>query len=123
MVNGDASYALDLAADELFTNCVKHNPKGGGEIVVEYAEPRDNVAAIRVTDPDCQKFDPLGRSLPSMEQLAVTGTTHGRGLYLVRQLVDDLQYTYRNGCGSITVTKRVGRDRGADNSPQAERFG
>src|SRR5687768_6602045 len=49
-------YPVDLALEEIFTNCVKYNPRGESDIGVRLAIDRDELM-VAITDFDAERFD------------------------------------------------------------------
>lgn len=96
--------AIDLAVEEIFTNCVRHNADGAGEIEVRIARSENDVS-IAISDPDAERFD-MGVEINTRATLEqrVPG---GLGLYLTRKMMDRVDYKHENGVGTVTLHKRV----------------
>jgi phosphoserine phosphatase len=101
--------AVAFVAEELFTNMVKYNPGGGGEIGVEL-ERRGPMFECRITDPDSERFDVT--AVPDVDVAAGADQRQpgGLGLHLSRRLADDLQYDYSGRTSRITFRKALGSD-------------
>ncbi len=99
-------YGVSLAAEELFTNMVKYNPKNPNEILVSISRV-DNELQLSLTDFDVDAFDvtrPADVPLPGDLQDRKRG---GMGLHLVRQMMDGITYDYTNRQSRITVIKNL----------------
>lgn len=84
-------YHLDLCANELLANIVEHAYGGKvGEIGLELVLDPD-VAKLTIVD-DGPPFDPLAHPLPALTDSLEAAPIGGRGLFLVRQFADALQY-------------------------------
>lgn len=105
-VRDDDRHAVGFAVEELFTNMVKYNAAGGGEIGLELERRGDEVVG-HVSDPDSERFDvtatpdagihlPIGQREPG-----------GLGLHLVRRVMDGVSYDYRGRCSRITIRKKL----------------
>ena len=55
-VTGGSRYVISMAIEELFTNMVKYNPDGAGEIQIRVERESDR-AIIRLTDFNSEMFD------------------------------------------------------------------
>jgi len=95
-------YAVRLAASELMTNIVQHGYAGrGGRIRFALTlAPGGSQFVIETQDQSGCAFDPACVPEPSIEAL------DGRGLYLIRQLVD--QVTYSDGHGQAWESRESG---------------
>ena len=101
--------AVAFVAEELFTNMVKYNPGGSGEIGIEL-ERRGPMVECRITDPDSERFDVT--AVPDADAAAGADQRQpgGLGLHLSRRLADGLQYDYSGRTSRITFRKALGSD-------------
>jgi serine/threonine-protein kinase RsbW len=87
--------SVELALTEALANAVVHGAKGDVTKVVEcdviYDEPQGLVIIVR--DPG-EGFDPNG--VPNPLQGESVYSNHGRGIYLINQLMDEVKFA-RNG--------------------------
>ena len=108
----DDSYWMVTAVREAVTNAVVHGNKEqpGTNVDVSF-ELGDNCIRITVTD-EGDGFDPDGLPDPvSAEHLM---DASGRGVFLMHQLMDDVQYEFpERGGTTLTMMKQV-RAAGAD---------
>jgi hypothetical protein len=51
-------------------------------------------------------FDPLAKPDPDITLPAEQRQIGGLGIYLCKQLMDSVKYTYENGCNVLTLSKR-----------------
>lgn len=95
--------AITLAVDEAVGNVIKHAYAGreGGKLTVTLkASPAGVEVQIRDSG---APFDPTERQPPAPEELR----TGGRGLFLIREIMDDLQYGRENGANVFRMSKRL----------------
>ena len=106
-VGADARYAVEFTVEELFTNMVKYNPDGTGEIelAIEHA---NGELVCRLSDPDSGFFDVTAAPDVDVNAPAEQRRPGGLGLHLIRRLVDSVAYDYSGRRSLITFTKRLG---------------
>jgi serine/threonine-protein kinase RsbW len=93
---------LALALTEALANAVKHGSKNNPALEVRcLAVAEDSALTVTVSDSG-PGFDPTSVANP-LEFAGLTAE-HGRGLYMIRQLVDEVHFS-RNGA-DIRMTKR-----------------
>lgn len=99
-------HAVDLALEEAFTNIVRHNPDGDGDILVTLERDQDELV-ISLTDFDADEFDferagAVDVTLPVSER-----TPGGLGIHLIRKVMDRVDYTFNDREGTITMVKSI----------------
>jgi len=101
-VNGKAD-AIELALQEALANAVVHGAKEDPTKVVEclVACDEERGVLIIVRDPG-QGFDP--QSIPGCTLGENLYSNHGRGIFLINQLMDEVQF--RNNGTEIHMVKR-----------------
>ena len=105
-IAADQRRTLDFAIEELFTNIIKYSRTGANpvEIAIECGEAAVTVCLV---DIDVEPFDitaapEVDTTLPLAQR-----TPGGLGLHLVRRLVDDLTYDYREPTRESRIGFRV----------------
>jgi len=106
-VDAAVRYPVELAAEEIFTNLVRHNASGGPRIEVRL-RLEDDELSISVTDFDAPPFD-IEHDAPEtdVDQPLESRTPGGLGLFLVKTMMDRVEYRHENGNGTVTMYKRV----------------
>ena len=105
-ISPEAAYAINLAVEELFTNMVKYGVGSVDDISLSLTREKNRLT-IQLVDHGVGMFDPMSAdeidtSIP-LEQRKIGGL----GIHLVRNMVDDVQYSYADGCSTITVIKNL----------------
>ena len=101
-------YPLSFTLEELFTNMVKYNPAGGGEIQVRLSLCESEVRVVLV-DPDAPPFN-ITADAPAVDVDSPLGerSPGGLGLHLVKRMMDRVEYEHSGKTGTIRLFKRVG---------------
>lgn len=97
---------IDVSIDEIFSNIVKfaYSPNIGD--VSFYLLFRQNKIIIRITDSG-KHFDPLSTDNPKLRDYKETNKIGGLGIYLVKQTMDDVQYSYIDKKNILTIIKTI----------------
>ena len=99
-------YALGFTIEELFTNFLKYQPNGKGEIVVSLERRGHDVVGIML-NPDTDDFDVTQTPDVDIGLPAEQRRTGGLGLHLIRRVVDSIDYQYAERQSRITFRKRI----------------
>jgi anti-sigma regulatory factor (Ser/Thr protein kinase) len=102
------SYAIVMTIEELFTNMVKYNPRGNGRIELEF-EGTGNDVTCRLVDPDSERFDITAVPDANINLPVEQRKPGGLGIYLIRRLVDSVDYDYAGRRSRITFRKTLTR--------------
>ncbi len=102
-----AVYHCQMAVDEWCTNIVEHGFQGSGahgRIEIDcLAEP----AQLRIViSDDSPKFDPTALVEPKTDQPVDEREPGGLGWFLIKRIMDDVQYDYVNGRNRLRMLKR-----------------
>lgn len=100
--------AFYLAVDELFTNMVRYHPKNRNDISLTLKKEKNKVI-IRLIDRDVEPFDITKSKDPNIQASLDERSPGGLGIYLTKNVVDNIQYEYRDRTSIITLTKNLGR--------------
>lgn len=95
--------AITLAVDEAVGNVIKHAYAGrtDGKLTVVLKSAPGGVE-VQIRDSG-RPFDPTDRQPPPPEELRAGG----RGLFLIREIMDDVQYGRENGSNVFRMSKRL----------------
>jgi sigma-B regulation protein RsbU (phosphoserine phosphatase) len=100
-------FDLRLAVEEAVTNVIRHGYGGreDGEIRVGFHVTPETIT-MTVED-DAPPFDPHEWPDPALPPEA--GDVHGVGVYLIKRVMDDVDYRRNGSRNVLTLTKRIGR--------------
>lgn len=97
---------LRMAMEELYVN-VAHYAYSSGEGWVEIRGSVDgDVATFSLIDGGTP-FDPLEKPDPDIMLSGEERRIGGLGIYMVKTMVDKLEYEYRDGCNCLTMQKKL----------------
>ncbi|MDD5143811.1 ATP-binding protein [Methanoregula sp.] len=96
-----------LAVEEVVTNVIMHGyGEAGGEILVSLSYHEDESAMeIRVED-SAEPFDPLSLPEPDISLGIDDRKIGGLGIFLTRQVMDDIQYRYEDNKNVLILKKK-----------------
>ena len=100
---------IDTAVDEILANVASYAyGDGTGPVSVMIgSEAAPRTVIIRFTDSG-MPFDPLEKEDPDITSLpAENRPIGGLGIFLVRKLMDEVQYEYRDGKNVLLLKKRI----------------
>lgn len=99
---------LDLAVEEIFVNIASYAyAPGEGEAALR-VELSDEPRAVTLTFRDRGvPYDPLAREDPDVNSLAEDRQIGGLGVFLTKQLMDELRYEYKDGQNVLTMIKKL----------------
>lgn len=102
------TYMFDVCIDEIFSNIVKFSYKRSNEyisvrIIVDERGERNFVQLTFVdTGP---RFNPLDQESPDITLSAEDREIGGLGIFMVREMVDEMSYEYKSLANWLTITK------------------
>ena len=97
---------LRMAMEELYVNVALYAyPEKDG-----WAEIRggveDGTATFRLIDGGTP-FDPLAKDDPDILLSGEERGIGGLGIFMVKNMVDEIEYEYRDGCNRLTLRKKI----------------
>jgi len=98
---------IHLALDEIVSNIINHGGDGRRERRFEVDVALEaGVVRVTVVD-DGRPFDPLSAPKPAIDAPLADRPIGGLGVYLVRELMDRIEYTRRNGRNHLRMERRL----------------
>ena len=103
-----AQMQMDLAVEEIFVNIANYAyapDKGRATVRVEVS---DDPVTVTITFTDRGvPYDPLKKDDPDVTLPAGEREVGGLGIFLTKQIMDDLSYEYRDGQNILTLKKKL----------------
>ena len=107
-VDPKVMFQLELAVDEIFTNISSYayNPIVGQATINCYVEDDPLRVTIQFMDHG-KPFDPLAGEDADTSEEALMSREGGLGILLVKNIMDDVQYSYEDGRNILTIVKKL----------------
>ncbi len=105
-VDESVVFTINLVVEELFTNMVKYTYENSNEILLQLKKDADDLI-IHLTDFDVDPFD-ITKTVEvdtkkSLEERGVGGL----GIHLVKQMIDKIEYEYKDRQSKIILIKHL----------------
>jgi serine/threonine-protein kinase RsbW len=101
-------FPVSFAVEELFTNMVKYNAEGNGDILLSMRLNADRLI-VTLTDFDADPFDVTRAPAADVTSPLEERRPGGLGLHLLRRMVDDIEYRHEGRETRITITRSLAR--------------
>ena len=100
---------LLIAADEIFTNIAAYAyaPDSGDVEVAVRNDPAERRVTVTFSDRG-KPFDPLAGPDPDVTAPLAERPIGGLGIFVVKKLMDHVEYRRDHGCNRLTLTKYFG---------------
>jgi len=99
-------FILNLVVEELFTNTVKYTPESTNKILLELKKEENNLI-IHLTDFDVAAFDITKTAEVDTKQSLEERRVGGLGIHLVKQMMDKIEYEYKDRQSKIILIKHL----------------
>lgn len=100
----DLTYRLTLSLDEIVSNVIRHGYSDTDDHVVEVRlAVKDGVVTATIED-DGHPYDPRESPEPDLSLPVEQRGPGGLGIYLVKQMMDSIDYARKDGKNVLTVT-------------------
>ena len=97
---------IDIAVEEIFVNIANYAYAPGTGSAVIGVQVEDGRAKITFCDSGIP-YDPLSREDPDVTLPAEEREIGGLGIYMTKQIMDELRYEYRDGQNMLTMIKTL----------------
>ena len=101
-------FPVSFAVEELFTNMVKYNADGDGDILLSMSRTGDRLV-VTLTDFDADPFDVTTAPDAEVDAPLDERRPGGLGLHLLRRMVDGIEYRHEGRETRITITRTLAR--------------
>ena len=102
-----AQMQIDVAIDELFSNIAMYGYEEGNGTATVRVELEANPRAVAVTFVDSgMPYNPLEKEDPDVTLAVHDRPTGGLGIFLVKKIMDEMTYEYRDGHNILSIRKK-----------------
>jgi serine/threonine-protein kinase RsbW len=104
------AFKLNIALEELLTNTISYGYSDAQrhEIAIDIVREGETIV-IELSD-DARPYDPLNAPPPDLDSAIEDRRVGGLGVHLVKTLMDDVRYAYRDGRNHVTLRKKIAPD-------------
>ena len=103
-----ALYQIEVAIEEIFVNIVSYAGLSEADGVEVRCEVLDDPLRVVVQFLDGGvPFDPLAGEDPDTSAEALMEREGGLGIFMVKQMMDDVSYAYEDGKNTLTILKHL----------------
>ena len=103
-----ALYQIEVAIEEIFVNIANYAGLADDDGVEVRCEVLDNPLRVVLQFLDGGvPFDPLAAEDPDISPEALEAREGGLGIFMVKQMMDEVTYSYENGKNTLTVLKKL----------------
>ena len=103
-LSADLTYRLTLSLDEIVSNVIRHGYSDTNDHVVEVRLSVHDGVVTSVIEDDGHPYDPRESPEPDLSMPVEERGPGGLGIFLVRQMMDSIDYARRDGRNILTVT-------------------
>ena len=104
-----AQMQISVAAEEIFVNIANYAYKPGNGKVAVRVEVSEDPITVAITFMDNGKpFDPTKKEDPDVTLSAEERDIGGLGIFMTKQMMDDVSYEYSEGKNILTLKKGIG---------------
>ena len=99
---------VQLAVEEAVTNTVLHGYEGTSGTIAIRIETSPHHISVELAD-DAPAFNPLSVPEPDTSADLDDREIGGLGIFLIRQVMDEVSYRYENDKNILVLEKKIGR--------------
>ena len=103
-----ALFQVEVAIEEILVNIMNYAGLTAGDGVEVRCDVLDDPLRVVVQFLDGGiPFDPLAARDPDTSAEALMDREGGLGIFMVKQMMDEVSYTYENGKNTLTILKKL----------------
>ncbi len=99
---------IDIAVEELFVNIANYAyGDGNGKAVVQVSVHEEPLSVEITFIDNGVQYDPLAKADPDTTLSAMQRQIGGLGIFMVKKIMDDICYEYKDGKNILTIKKNL----------------
>lgn len=97
-----------LSSEEIFVNIARYAyPGSQGDVLVDIGfSPQEGIIQVKFRDAGIP-FDPTKWGVPDIHQSLEERKIGGLGIFMVRKMMDEMQYFYEDGANNLLIIKKM----------------
>lgn len=104
----ECGFKLNIAFEELLTNTINYGYDDGRRHEITLDLAIENGELVAELSDDARPFDPLQAPPPDLDSPIEERRIGGLGVHLVKTMMDEVAYAYRDGRNHIRLRKKIG---------------
>jgi anti-sigma regulatory factor (Ser/Thr protein kinase) len=104
------AFKLNIALEELLTNTISYGYADTGQHEIAIDIVREGETLIAEISDDAREYDPLQAPPPDLDSAIEDRRIGGLGVHLVKAMMDEVAYAYRDGRNHVTLRKKITAD-------------
>ena len=97
---------IELCVEEIFTNISNYAyDDGNGTVEITFEQLSDPERVRIIFSDSGTPFDPLSTAEPDTSNALTNDKIGGFGIFIVKQNMDGISYSYEHGCNILTIEK------------------
>ena len=109
-IPASCTFKLNVALEELLTNTISYGYDDGRVHQIALSVARQGNTLVTEISDDARAYDPLQAPPPDLDSAIEERRIGGLGVHLVKTLMDEVTYVYRDGRNHVTLRKRIDSD-------------
>jgi len=97
---------IELSVEEIFTNMVRHNTSSEHPIEISIENNNGQILTC-LTDHEVKPFNLTQTEDIDFDDYIKKQKSGGLGIFLVKQLMDEVKFEHLNGISKITIIKNI----------------
>jgi anti-sigma regulatory factor (Ser/Thr protein kinase) len=101
------AFKLNIALEELLTNTISYGYGDDARHEIDIDIAREGETLVAALSDDARQYDPLNAPPPDLDSAIEDRRIGGLGVHLVKTMMDDVAYAYRDGRNHVTLRKKI----------------